>query len=94
MKKEIDLEMIDKLCRMSQLKFSDEDKSALLTEVKSITKLLDNMSDVEEESDFLQTQKLGDLRVDEGKEGLDAGDVFLNAPNSHNDYFVVPKVVD
>lgn len=94
MKKNIDLNEIDKLCNMSQLQFSDEDKKSLLLEVISITELLDKMNDVDEESSFLATQKLSDLRNDIPLESMDMDEVFLNAKNRSGDYFSVPKVVD
>lgn len=94
MKKEIDLNAINKLCQMSQLEFSEDDKITLMHEVQSITQLLDNMKEVPEESSFLHTQKISDLRKDTPCESMDKSDVFQNAPRSCSDYFVVPKVVD
>lgn len=90
----IDSSEIDKLCKMSALEFSDEDKITLIAEVNSIKSMLDKLGEVEDEQAFLNTQKLSDLREDEVRDGMSESEVFLNAPHSSNGYFIVPKVVD
>lgn len=90
----IDSNEIDKLCKMSALEFSDDDKLILIDEVNSIKGMLDKLGEVENEQAFLNTQKISDLREDEVQDGLSESDVFLNAPHASNGYFIVPKVVD
>ena len=94
MNSRIDSSEIDKLCKMSALEFSDEDKITLISEVNSIKGMLDKLGEVEDEQAFLNTQKLSDLREDEVCDGMGESEVFLNAPHSSNGYFIVPKVVD
>ena len=94
MNSRIDSSEIDKLCKMSALEFSDEDKITLISEVNSIKSMLDKLGEVEDEQSFLNTQKLGDLREDEVCDGMSESEVFLNSPRSSDGYFIVPKVVD
>lgn len=94
MKKEIDRALIDKLCDMSKLEFNDDDKNVLLQEVNSITQMLEGLGEVTQTPNFLNSQKLSDLRQDVATDGMDEENVFLNANKSKDNFFVAPKVVD
>lgn len=94
MKTEIKTYDIDKLCQLSYLEFDEEHKQILLNEVQSITDMLGKLADVKEDKAFVLSEKLTGLREDKVCESMKREDVFLNAPNSSNGYFVVPKVVD
>ena len=95
MEEKITIETIDKLADLSKLSFNDEEKQVLLGQVNDIITMLKDCDDVTvADSENVRTQRLRDLRDDEVVESMDISDALRNAPNAHNGYFVVPKVVD
>lgn len=93
--KEINTEVIENLANLSKLRFSEPEKEELKGQVKDIIGLLDQLgTDEGTQIDYVKTQKISDLRDDCAEIGFTQEEVFLNAPNSVNGYFVVPKVVD
>ena len=96
MKKEkITIAEIDRLASLSELEFTTEEKKILVKEVSNVIDLLNDCAKVstsEVVSDNIQG--LSSLREDEVDSRLDMEDVLLNAPKSHEGYFVVPKVVE
>ena len=95
MEEKITIETIDKLADLSKLSFNDEEKQVLLGQVNDIITMLKDCDDVTvTDSENVRTQRLRDLRDDEVVESMDISDALRNAPNAHNGYFVVPKVVD
>lgn len=95
MKTEIDTQTIENLAGLSKLRFSENEKEELKGQVQNIIELLDQFGTCEvSQTDYVRTQKISDLRDDVAEVGLNQEEVFLNAQNSSNGYFVVPKVVD
>ena len=95
MKETITINEIDKLCDLSKLEFSDEDKQILLKEVSGIIEMLNQCDGVEiVNSNTLATQNLRHLREDEVGQEMETDDVFAATRHANNGYFVVPKVVE
>lgn len=95
MKETITINDIDKLCELSKLEFSDEDKHALLKEVNGIIEMLNQCDDVNiVNSSNTLVQNLRDLREDEVGQEMDVQDVFSVTNHANNGYFVIPKVVE
>ena len=95
MKTEINIEMIENLSNLSKLRFNENEKEELKTQVQNIIGLLDQLGTFEcSQADYDKTQKISELREDNVEMSMSSEEVFLNSPNSSNGYFVVPKVVD
>ena len=95
MKETITINEIDKLCDLSKLEFSDDDKQILLKEVSDIIEMLNQCDGVEIVNlNALTTQNLRDLREDEVGQEMETSDVFTATSHANNGYFVVPKVVE
>lgn len=95
MKTEINMEMIENLSNLSKLRFNENEKEELQGQVQNIIDLLDQLESCEcSQADYDRMQKISELRDDVAEVGLNHEEVFLNASNSSNGYFVVPKVVD
>lgn len=95
MKTEINAEVIENLASLSKLRFSEPEKEEMKGQVKDIINMLDQLgADETTQVEYVRMQKISDLREDIAEMGLAQEEVFLNAPNSSNGYFVVPKVVD
>ena len=95
MEKNITIEEIEKLAKLSKLQFSDDEKQTLIGEVDGIVKLLNGCDDVKIiDIQDKHAQGLCSLRSDEEKESMDVSDIFVNSNNCRNGYFVVPKVVE
>lgn len=95
MKTEINMETIENLSNLSKLRFNENEKEELKGQVQNIIGLLDQLESCEcSQADYDRMQKISELRDDVAEVGLNHEEVFLNAPNSSNGYFVVPKVVD
>ena len=95
MKTEINIEMIENLSNLSKLRFNENEKEELKTQVQNIIGMLDQLGTCEcSQADYDKTQKISELREDNVEMSMSSEEVFLNAPNSSNGYFVVPKVVD
>ena len=96
MEKQITIDEINKLCELSELQFTDEEKVVLVKEVGGIIELLDQCGRVRvDDSAKNNCQYLRDLREDKEDKGpLEMEDIFNSTSNASQGYFVVPKVVD
>ena len=91
----VTLSDIEHLAEMSGLEFSDVDKQIMLEQVNGILDMFNGCSEAEENViERGRIISLEDLREDSVRPSLQKDQVYLNAPESQQGYFVVPKVVD
>ena len=86
---------IDKLAKLSSLKFTDEEKIEVRKKLESIISMLDKCKEIEvDDLEYQNRTSLSDLRDDTPTPSMSVDDILLNAPKKRKGYFNVPKVVD
>ena len=93
---EITDELIERLAHLSRLKFSEEEKEELKTDLNKIKAMMDKLSEVDTEGvDPLThlSENPNHLREDKVIPTLTKEEVLRNAPDKTEDFFRVPKVI-
>ena len=86
---------IDRLARLSHLKFTAEEKEEVRKKLESTISMLDKCQEAEvEELEHTNRVAIADLREDVALDSMPQEEVLLNAPKQRRGYFNVPKVVD
>lgn len=95
MEEKITIEEIEKLAALSQLYFTEEEKSNFKSEVNGIIEMLDKCEDICVSSvPNSRKIKYADLREDSVEEGLDIDTTMEGVGSRIKDHFAVDKVVD
>lgn len=85
---------VEKLAKLSKLRFSDEELESFTEEMTAIIDFADtinrNLGESETQSESLRVAELEDLREDEVKPSYANEDILSNAENS-NGFFVVRR---
>lgn len=85
---------VEKLAKLSKLRFSDEELESFTEEMTAIIDFADtinrNLGESETQSESLRVAALEDLREDEVKPSYANEDILSNAENS-NGFFVVRR---
>jgi len=92
----IDDKLVDKLAKLSQLEFDQENKAKM---TKDLNKIVDFVNKLEQldtnniEPMVYVSQELNVLRKDIVQEHTDKKQALKNAPQKDSDYFKVPTVL-
>ncbi len=93
---EITFEMIDRLAHLARLKFSEEEKKELKTDLERMIEFVEKLKEVDTtgvEPLLHITDVENVLREDEVKQTITKNEALLNAPLTHGNFFKVPKVI-
>ena len=94
----IDNSVLEKLEKLSMLKIEDEKKEELATQLTEILSYVENLKELDTDgldATFSTLAGGTPLREDEPKQTPQIyKDILANTPNSENDFFIVPKIID
>ncbi len=88
---------IDKLSRLARLKLSGEEEKELASELDEILELAEKINEVDTEGvepTYHALPLTNVFREDAVQKSSAAESVLRNAPESSDDYFVVPRVIE
>ena len=89
-------EMIDRLARLAKLKFSEEEKKDLKTDLERMIEFVEKLKEVDTtgvEPLLHITDAVNVLREDEVSQTITKQEALLNAPLTDGNFFKVPKVI-
>jgi aspartyl-tRNA(Asn)/glutamyl-tRNA(Gln) amidotransferase subunit C len=93
---EITSEMVDRLANLARLKFSEEEKQGLKTDLERMIGFVEKLKEVDTtgvEPLLHITNAVNVLRDDEVKETITKKEALLNAPLTDGNFFKTPKVI-
>jgi aspartyl-tRNA(Asn)/glutamyl-tRNA(Gln) amidotransferase subunit C len=93
---EVTSEMIDRIAHLARLKFSEEEKTALRTDLERMIEFVEKLKEVNTtgvEPLLHITDAVNVLREDEVRQTISKEDALLNAPVTDGNFFKVPKVI-
>lgn len=93
---EINDEMIDKLAGLSRLRFSEEEKAELKSDLHKMLKFVDKLNELDTsgtEPLLHITDNVNVLRADEVRTDFTREEALLNASVKDKEFFKVPKVI-
>ncbi len=94
----IDNTVLAKLEKLSMLKIEDEKKEELATQLTEILSYVENLSELNTDdlsATFSTLEGGTPLREDKPKTQPEiAQHIFAHAPNTENDFFIVPKIIE
>ncbi len=93
----VDQKLVKKIAHLARIRVSDEDVKHLETELSQIMDWVEQLSEVNTDGvEPLTSVVAATLRQREDKitDGGYPDDIVKNAPNSEDNFFVVPKVVE
>ena len=88
--------LIEKLAKLSQLDFSQEEKSKMEKDLNKILDFVDELNNLNTENVeplVYINEEVNKLRKDEVSKHLKKENALKNAPVKDSDYFKVPRVV-
>ena len=88
--------MIDRLAQLAKLKFSEEEKKELKTDLERMIEFVEKLKEVDTtgvEPLLHITNAVNILREDEVKQTITKEEALLNAPLTDGNFFKVPKVI-
>ena len=93
---EVNDEMIDKLAHLARLKFNEEEKQDIKTDLQRMITFVEKLNelDLDKVEPLLHmSQEINVLREDEVKGSISRNDALRNAPVHDDAFFKVPKVI-
>ena len=93
---EVTSEMINRIAHLARLKFSEEEKKALRTDLERMIEFVEKLKEVDTtgvEPLLHITDAVNVLREDEVKQTISKEEALLNAPVTDGNFFKVPKVI-
>ena len=93
---EINDEMIDKLAVLSRLRFTEEEKTELKTDLRKMLQFVDKLNELDTsgtEPLLHITDNVNVLRDDEVKADFTREEALFNASVKDDEFFKVPKVI-
>lgn len=93
---EVTSEMIDRLAVLAKLKFSEEEKKSLQTDLERMIEFVEKLKEVDTtgvEPLLHITDAVNILREDEVKQTITKEEALLNVPLSDGNFIKVPKVI-
>jgi aspartyl-tRNA(Asn)/glutamyl-tRNA(Gln) amidotransferase subunit C len=94
----IDNRVLENLEKLSMLKIEDSKKEELASQLNEILEYIENLKELNTEnlSSAFSTLSGGTpMREDTPNSNPNVGkDILAHAPNSENDFFVVPKIIE
>jgi aspartyl-tRNA(Asn)/glutamyl-tRNA(Gln) amidotransferase subunit C len=91
----IDDSLISHLEELSKLSLSEKEKEVLKKDLKEIIKMFEILKNAKYDASLENEQNVVSImREDKVKTHTSASDALKNAPDSHGQYFKVPKIID
>jgi aspartyl-tRNA(Asn)/glutamyl-tRNA(Gln) amidotransferase subunit C len=93
---EITFDMIDRIATLARLSFSDEEKTALKTDLEQMIAFVEKLKEVNttgEEPLLHMTNVTNIFREDEVKQLISKEEALLNVPVTDGNFIKVPKVI-
>ena len=93
---EVTSEIIDHIAHLARLKFSEEEKIKLKTDLERMIEFVEKLKEVDTahvEPLLHITDAVNVLREDEVKQTISKKEALLNAPLTDGSFFKVPKVI-
>jgi len=94
----IDNTVLEKLEKLSMIKIDDNKKEELATQLTEILAYVDNLAELDTDSlspSFSTLEGGTPLREDSAIQQSEiARNIFSHAPNTENDFFIVPKIIE
>ncbi len=95
----VDKKDLQKICQLAKLSLTDDEACSTLVSLNAVLTLLDELqsADVSSIDEMAYVQGHGQTlryRAATPVEGFSHDDLFSNAPQSENDHFIVPKVIE
>ena len=93
----VDAETIRRVARLARIRIEDNDIDALAGELNQILHFVEQLNEVDVDGVEPMTSVIPmaiKTRIDEVSAGGIAEDVTANAPQTEDNYFLVPKVVE
>lgn len=95
---QIDDKLLDRLERLSSLKFSEDKREALESELSEIIGFVENLNELSidgVDATFTTLEGGTHLQADEVVDSKDVSKSILeNAPKSEDNFFIVPKIIE
>ncbi|MEA2072269.1 MAG: Asp-tRNA(Asn)/Glu-tRNA(Gln) amidotransferase subunit GatC [Campylobacterota bacterium] len=95
---QVDDELLAKLEKLSFLKVSDDKREEIKEQLSEIVTFVDNLSDLNTDGvddKFAMNDNPTKLREDVPKSSIEISENILkNSPNSGDNFFIVPKIIE
>jgi aspartyl-tRNA(Asn)/glutamyl-tRNA(Gln) amidotransferase subunit C len=95
---QVDDALLSKLEKLSFLKVNDDKRQEMISQLSEIVSFVDNLSDLDTtdvDDNFAMTDNATPLRADTPNSSIDISEAILkNAPNSSDNFFIVPKIIE
>ena len=94
---EVNDALVDKLAHLARLKFNDEDKQEIKTDLQRMIVFVEKLNELDLENVEPLLHMSGEinvLREDEVGGSISRSDALKNAPLHDEQFFKVPKVID
>ncbi len=89
-------EMVDHLARLSRLRFEENEKEEIKSDLQKMIAFVEKLQEVDTTGvppTMHMTDNANILREDEVKPMISREEALLNAPNTDGTFFKVPKVI-
>ena len=93
----IDKKTVDKIAKLSKLKFNEEEGHLILNDMNKMLKFIDQLNELDtKEIDPLihMSNEVNKLRNDINQELISQKEALKNSPEKDSTYFKLPKVLD
>lgn len=93
---EVNRETIEKLARLSRLHFSEEEKTEIQADLQKMIHFVDKLNELDTtglEPVLHMSNEKNMLRDDVVQGAVTAEEALANAPEKHDSFFTVPKVI-
>jgi aspartyl-tRNA(Asn)/glutamyl-tRNA(Gln) amidotransferase subunit C len=95
---QVDEQLLTKLEKLSFLKISDDKREEIIDQLSEIVSFVDNLSELNTDGvddNFAMNDKSTFLREDIPSCDTDINQSIINnAPNSSDEFFIVPKIIE
>lgn len=93
----VDKALLHKTAHLARLHFDDQQAEAMMADMSNIISWVEKLKEVDTQSVeplISMSQEVNTMREDVPASPIDTNITLKNAPDSHTDYFRVPKVID
>ena len=95
---QVDDKLLQRLEKLSYLKIDDDKREEIISQLSEIVNFVDNLSELDTDGideTFAMSDAATPLREDIAKSNQEINDAILShAPNSTDNFFVVPKIIE
>lgn len=93
----IDKKTVDKIARLSKLKFNEEEGSLILNDMNKMLNFIDQLDELDTEGVeplIHMSDEVNKLRNDINQSSTSQKEALKNSPKKDSTYFKLPKVLD